>query len=87
MTEWTDGLQEIFDREGVGTVAQWYHTTGGVVNRRYGLSGDNAFKDDLSILMFAYDGMDVGKLAMLKLMHGDRWFTDIIDNSTDTDIE
>lgn len=81
INEWMNGLQEIFDKEGIGKVHQWYHTTGKVLNNRWDLTGDNRFKNDLSILMFDYKGMDVPKLAIFKLRAGDRWFTDIIDNS------
>lgn len=79
--DWMNGLQEIFDNEGIGKVYQWYHTTGKVLNDKWDLTGNNRFKNDLSILMFDYEGMDVGKLAIFKLRAGDRWFTDIIDNS------
>ena len=82
LDEWVEGLSEILDKEEkIGKVKQWYHTTGKVLNDKWNLRGDNRFKDDLSILMFDYEGMDVPKLAIFKLRAGDRWFTDIIDNS------
>ena len=81
LDEWMEGLQEIFEEQGIGKVKQWYHTTGKVLNDKWNLRGGNRFKNDLSILMFDYEGMDVGKLAIFKLRAGDRWFTDIIDNS------
>lgn len=87
INEWTEGLSELLDKEGgMGKVKQWYHTTGKVLNDRWNLKGDNRFNDDLSILMFDYTGMNIGKLAIFKLKMGDRWFNDIIDNSLpDTD--
>lgn len=82
LDEWMEGLDEILDKEeGIGKVKQWYHTTGKVLNDKWNLREDYRFKDDLSILMFDYTGMNVGKLAIFKLRAGDRWFTDIIDNS------
>lgn len=81
LNEWMEGLQGIFEEEGIGKVKQWYHTTGKVLNDKWDLTGNNRFKNNLSILMFDYEGMNVPKLAMFKLRAGDRWFTDIIDNS------
>lgn len=81
LNEWMEGLQEIFEEQGIGKVKQWYHTTGKVLNDKWDLTGNNRFKNNLSILMFDYEGMNVPKLAIFKLRAGDRWFTDIIDNS------
>ena len=81
LNEWMTGYQELLDKEEIGKVKQWYKTSGKVLNNAWGLVGDNSFKDDLSILLFDYEGMNVGKLAIFKLKMGDRWFTDIIDNS------
>lgn len=86
INEWTDGYQKLCNEEKIGTIPQWYKTTGKVLNDRWNLKGDNRFNDDLSILMFTYEGMNIGKLAIFKLKMGDRWFNDIIDNSIpDTD--
>lgn len=81
LNEWFKGYQEICDKEKIGKIPQWYQTTGKVLNDAYDLQGKNRFKANLTILLFSYEGMNVGKLAMLKLKMGDRWFTDIIDNS------
>ena len=81
LNDWYNGYQELCDKEGIGTIKQWYRTTGKVLNDVYGLTGNNRFKANLTILMFDYEGMNVGKLAIFKLKMGDRWFTDIIDNS------
>ena len=81
LNEWMDGYQELLDKEGIGKVRQWYKTTGKVLNDKWPLTGDNRFEDDLTILMFDYTDMNVGKLAIFKLKMEDRWFTDVIDNS------
>ena len=81
MQEWYDGYQDFLNRKGIGTIKQWYSTTGKVLNDRYRLKGKNRFKDNLKILMFPLDGLDTGKLAMLKITLEDRWFTDVIDNA------
>lgn len=81
INEWIQGYQDLCDKEGIGTIKQWYRTTGKVLNDAYDLIGGHRFKANLNILMFDYEGMDVGKLAIFKLKMGDRWFTDVIDNS------
>ena len=81
INEWMNGYQDLCDKAEIGTIKQWYRTTGKVLNDKWGLIGDNRFQDDLTILMFDYEGMNIGKLAIFKLRAGDRWFTDIIDNS------
>ena len=79
--EWMHEYQKLLDYEKIGQVHQWYKTTGKVLNDKWDLTGNERFKDDLSILMFDYKGMNIGKLAIFKLKMCDRWFTDIIDNS------
>lgn len=81
LNEWFEGYQKLCDKNDIGQIPQWYVTTGKVLNDRWDLTGKERFKNNLTILMFSYEGMNVGKLAMLKLRMGDRWFTDVIDNS------
>lgn len=81
MQEWYVGYQDLLNRTNVGTIKQWYSTTGKVLNNRYKLKGKNRFKDNLKILMFPLDGLDVSKLAMFRLRVEDHWFNDVIDNS------
>ena len=81
LNEWKNGYQKLCNEREIGTIKQWYKTTGKVLNDKWGLTGDERFCDDLTILMFDYTGMDVSKLSMFRLIMHDRWFTDIIDNS------
>ncbi len=81
LNEWIEGVGGALVKNGIGTPVQWYSTKGKALNDRWDLTGTERFDDDLTILMFALDGLNVGKLAMFKLAMGDRWFTDIIDNS------
>lgn len=59
----------------------WVSFKGREMNEHYGLSGDTAYPDDLTFLAFPLDGLHVGKLAMFKLQHEDRWFDDIVANN------
>jgi len=82
LQEWTVGLQKMFDERGLGTPAGWYQTTGLAINHYAGTKpgGDDAFPEDLTVLLFDWAGMDMGKLALFKIGMEDRWFDDIIDN-------
>lgn len=51
------------------------------MNTHYGLSGKNAYQEDLTCLMFPLDGLDCGRLAMFRLRAQDKWFDDIVDNN------
>lgn len=81
LNEWIEGYQKLCNTKNIGTIKQWYVTKGSVLNQKWNLEGNDRFKDDLTILMFDYEGMNIGKLAIFKLNMGDRWFTDIIDNA------
>lgn len=67
-------------REDCGTPKQWFKASGEAINQKFGLDG-SYIKEDAEFLMFDYEGMNVGKLALFKLAMKDRWFTDIIDNA------
>lgn len=59
-----------------------YHIKGGLMNREYGLTGDNAYQDDLSILYFRLDDMEnPNALAIPRFAVGGRWFDDVVDNN------
>lgn len=80
--EFIDGYQGIFDEREIGTPVQWYETTGSALNHYLKPAEDRDwFEDDLAVLMFPLDGLNVGKLAMVKLMMQDRWFDDIVANT------
>ena len=81
LSEWVNGYQEMLTEQGIGTPKAWYTSTGKDVND-YLAPEDNrdCFQDDLVILMFPLDGLNVGKLAMFKLQMEDKWFDDIAGN-------
>lgn len=79
LIEWVDGINRILAEEGIGKPVAWYKTKGRDVNAFAGETTD-PFQDGITLLMFPLDGLDVGRLAILKLRMGDRWFDDVIDN-------
>ena len=78
--DWKNGYNELLDREGCGTPTEWHSFTGKDMNEMLRLTGDNRYPDSLVFLAFPLEGMNIGKLAMFKLMMRDRWFDDIVDN-------
>lgn len=59
-----------------------YLTTGYYMNLMYDLKGDNAYPEDLNILIIPLDAFeDVGKIAIPMRGIGGRWFDDIVDNN------
>lgn len=79
ITEWTDGISDLMEKQGIGKPNTFYTFDGKLINEFAGPNGD-PFKKELIALAFSHEGLDIGKLAMFKLMMGDRWFDDIIDN-------
>lgn len=79
--QWKDGYQKLLDENGIGTIKKWINFTGKEMNETYNLTGDNAYPSDLHFLAFPLDGLDVGKLSVIKLQMNDRWFDDIVDNN------
>ena len=82
-TEYMEGYEEELAKIGVKP-AYWVLFTGDEVNREYGLTGDNAFQENLNILAFPLIGNSheaLGRLAMFKLKWQDKWFNDLADNS------
>lgn len=62
--------------------AKIYHLTGAKMNSMYGLTGSNAYPDDLNIISLPlHNWKDIGNLPMIKLRIGARWFDDIVDNN------
>lgn len=59
-----------------------YTWTGAVMNAIYGLTGENAYPDDLPFLSIDTDSFDgEGNLNVFKMMIGARWLDDIIRNN------
>ena len=59
-----------------------YIIKGGVMNKTYGLTGTNAYPDDLTIVSVELDTMEnYGKVILPRFEIGARWFDDIVDNN------
>lgn len=59
-----------------------YTWSGAVMNEMYGLTGDNAYPDDLPFLSIDNDSFDgEGNLNVFKMSVGARWLDDIIRNN------
>ena len=82
-----DNLKEIinwFKEEGCPLKKEeFYIVTGKQMNDFCGgLSGNSAYKEDLTILSIELDNItDVNKLFMKKFEIGARWFDDIVENN------
>lgn len=85
LNDWKEGYREWMQTDSIvhsDTELPWFTWTGALMNETFGLKGSNAYQDDLVFLAFRYDNapVNVGRLAMFKMMHQDRWLDDIIDN-------
>ena len=73
--DWVDGLAKL-------KVRRAYVTKGSLANREWGLTGDNAYADDLNIVSVKLDDMeDWKKIVMARFQVGGRWMDDIRDNN------
>lgn len=81
LNEWKHGYNELLAREEIGKPVEWISFKGKDMNEYYGLTGSNAYQDDLTFLAFPLIGLNVNRLALFKLAMQDRWFDDIVDNN------
>lgn len=87
LSAWTDGIANLWGSNGIGAPKAFYQTTGQAINdfaRTKGSVGD-PFPDDLTVIMVPLDGLHAGPLALFRLVAGDRWFDDIVNNMMDYD--
>lgn len=78
--EWVKGYCGQLEEIGIGTPKEFFTFTGADMNAAYGLTGNNAYQDELHCIMFSLNGLEVVKLAVFKQLMMDRWFDDIVDN-------
>ena len=52
---------------------------GKTMNSQYGLTGNNAYPDDLNIV--SVTGIDLASVVIPRFQVGGRWFNDIVDNN------
>lgn len=59
-----------------------YIVSGKVMNTYCGLTGDNAYQDDLNLVAIKLsDIADYSKIVLPRFQVGGRWFDDIVDNN------
>jgi hypothetical protein len=59
-----------------------YVVSGKVMNVYCGLTGDNAYQDDLNLVAIKLsDIADYSKIVLPRFLVGGRWFDDIVDNN------
>ena len=73
--EWLKDHKAIIE----GVEPTFHITTGRLMNKYYGLTGDNAYHNDLSIVSVT-DIIDY-QVAIARFEVGGRWFDDIVDNN------
>lgn len=62
-----------------GVEPTFHITTGRLMNKYYGLSGDNAYHNDLHIV--SVTGINPVPIALARFEVGGRWFDDVVDNN------
>lgn len=82
------------DEENLKAIEEWLQTHGAIIdgkspifhiikgefmNAAYGLSGTNAYPEDLNII--SVTDIDQIKIALARFEVGGRWFDDIVDNN------
>lgn len=85
----------IADDESLNKIVEWIKTyseiteplpihiiKGKVMNENYGLTGDNAYNDDLTLISIKTEDIkQVNLIAIPRFEIGGRWFDDIVDNN------
>lgn len=74
----TDWLRE-HSAIGYNTMPIFHIITGELMNTVYGLIGNNAYPNDLTLV--SVTGIDQMKIAIPRFEVGGRWFDDIVDNN------
>lgn len=80
LQEWVDGYKEMLAEQEIGEPKAFFTCKGSDVNAYYRLSKKNRLKDDLTLLFFPLDGLDISRLAIFKIKMGDHWFSDVVAN-------
>lgn len=81
LTEWIEGYKDLLKKDGIGTPERFITFKGRDMNAYYGLSGSNAYNEDLTFIAFSIKGLDTSKLAIFRLYMVDKWFDDVVDNN------
>lgn len=68
--------------KGFKTPVTMYNWTGKEFNEKYGLTGSNAYSDNINFLSIPLDTWsEPGNLPIVKMQVGARWLDDIVDNN------
>lgn len=57
LNEWTAGYKDLLETRGIGTPKEFITFKGADMNEFYGLTGDNAYNDELTCLMFPLNAL------------------------------
>lgn len=82
--QYVEGYHGLLSEHEAGRPEFWVTTTGAEINNFAFPEGwrsdwNECFPPNLKFLMFTLDGTNA-KLPLFKLMAGDRWFDDVVDN-------
>lgn len=86
LDEWVTNYEKALEDAGVGKPVEWFTTTGESVNayaalyRKGQIYRIDKFRPEVTFLMFPLTDLNVGRLAMFRLLWQDRWFDDILQN-------
>lgn len=77
-------LVEWFEKYGgINNPLNLFIIKGSVMNSEYGLTGDNAYPQDLNIISIKLENIkDVMKIVIPRFSIGGRWFDDIVNNNS-----
>ena len=76
-----DFLNKFFAEHGSKLEGEIFLIKGKFMNKVYELTGDNAYANNLNILVIPQKCFDSKKMALPMREIGGRWFTDVVDNN------
>lgn len=80
LQDWVKWFNNELVKEKIGKPVAWYTAKGSQVNKEFGLKGKWAYPPNFTFLFFPLDGLS-NEISTFKLIHRNRWFDDIINNS------
>lgn len=81
LQEWVNGITEWMKENNFGEMSNIVTFKGKDVNKIWDLKDNNKLPNDLTILAWSNDKIDLNKYCISRMQMGIRWFDDIIDNS------
>ncbi len=75
---------DLVEKTNINLPVTFYIWKGKLFNEMYGLTGDNAYQDDLTFAAISLDNWStLGNLPIYKIDVGARWLDDIVDNNAE----